>query len=84
MYYVYILLNYDKTHTYTGCTDNVERRLSEHNKGKVKTSKFYMPYTILHVESFNSLSEARQRERYFKTTSGRRLMKQFFGESAKT
>ncbi|MCJ7772606.1 MAG: GIY-YIG nuclease family protein, partial [Desulfobacterales bacterium] len=38
MYYVYILLNEAKTRTYTGVADNVEKRLEEHNSGRVKSS----------------------------------------------
>ena len=39
MYYVYILLNEAGTRTYTGVSDNVERRLQEHNAGKVQSSR---------------------------------------------
>ena len=73
MFYVYILINETKTRTYTGCSDDVARSLKEHNAGKVKASR---PYRIMHTESFVSLSEARARERYYKTTSGRRKIKE--------
>ncbi|MBW2180018.1 MAG: GIY-YIG nuclease family protein [Deltaproteobacteria bacterium] len=38
MYCVYILLNEAETKTYTGVTDDVEKRLKEHNSGRVKSS----------------------------------------------
>ncbi len=78
MYYVYILLNEEKTKTYTGVTDNVEKRLREHNAGKVKSSKPYCPYVIIYVESFMTLIEARQQEKFYKATTGRRRLKEIF------
>ena len=76
MYYVYIILNESKTRTYTGVTDNVERRLDEHNIGKVKSSSPYRPYKVIHTESFRTLSEARRKERFYKSTTGRRKLKE--------
>jgi putative endonuclease len=62
MYYVYILLSEAKTRTYTGVSDNVQKRLDEHNSGRVKSSRPYRPYRIIHVEPFETLKEARQKE----------------------
>ena len=72
MFYVYVLVNENKTKTYVGSTENLNKRLEEHNAGKVKSSKPYRPYKILHYEEFDSLVGARRREVYFKSTSGRR------------
>ena len=78
MYYVYILLNGAKTRTYTGVTDDVEKRLKEHNAGRVKSSSPYRPYEIIHTESFETLSEARQKEKFYKSTTGWRRLKDMF------
>ena len=78
MYFIYILLNELKTRTYTGVAKDVEKRLKEHNAGRVKSSKPYRPYKIIHTESFNTLSEARQKEKYFKTSTGRRKIREMF------
>lgn len=75
MYYVYILLNEAETKTYTGVTDDVEKRLKEHNSGRVKSSS---PYKVNCTESFKTLSEARQKERFYKSTTGRRKIKEMF------
>jgi len=75
MYYVYILLNETKTRTYTGVAKDVSERLAEHNAGKVKSSRPYRPYQIVHTESFSTLREARQKERFYKSTTGRRRLK---------
>ena len=76
MYYLYILLNEAKTRTYTGVADDVEKRLEEHNAGRVKSSSSYRPYTIIHTEPFETLREARQKEQFYKSTTGRRRLKE--------
>jgi len=78
MYYVYILLNETKTRTYTGVADDVDKRLAEHNAGRVKSSRPYRPYKIIHAESFETLKQARQKERFYKSTTGRRRLKELF------
>jgi len=78
MYHVYILLNKAKTRTYTGVTDDVNEWLASHNAGRVKSSSSYRPYAIIHTESFETLIEARQRERFYKSTTGRRRIKEMF------
>ena len=74
MYFVYILLNKARTKTYTGATTNVDRRLKEHNNGKVLSSLPYQPYEIIHIEPYNTLKEACARERFYKTTTSRRKL----------
>ncbi|OGX36886.1 MAG: hypothetical protein A3D87_08435 [Omnitrophica WOR_2 bacterium RIFCSPHIGHO2_02_FULL_50_17] len=74
MFYVYVLVNESKIKTYVGSTENLNKRLEEHNAGKVKSSKPYRPYKILHYEEFDSLAGARRREVYYKSTSGRRKL----------
>ena len=81
MYYVYILLNEAKTRTYTGVTDDVNKRLAEHNAGKVKSSLPYRPYKVIHIESFETLSEARRKEKYYKSATGRRKLKEILFEA---
>ena len=78
MYYVYILLNDSKTRTYTGVTDNVDKRLGEHNAGRVKSSNPYRPYKVIYTKSFETLSEARQKEKFYKSATGRRRLKEMF------
>lgn len=78
MHHVYILLNEAKTRTYTGVADDVNKRLELHNAGRVKASRPYRPYNIIHTESFETLKEARQKEKFYKSTTGRRKIKEMF------
>jgi predicted GIY-YIG superfamily endonuclease len=75
-YSVYILLNKLRTQTYTGVASDVEERLKEHNDGKVLSSRPYRPYEMIHVETYSTLKEARQKELFYKSTTGRRRLRE--------
>lgn len=76
MYYLYVLLSERKRRTYTGVSNNIEKRLEDHNAGKVKSSRSHRPYKVIHHEQFDTLTEARQKERFYKSTTGRRRLKE--------
>jgi len=78
MYHVYILLNEAKTRTYTGAADDVNKRPALHNAGRVKASRPYRPYKIIYTDEFETLKEARQKEKFYKSTTGRRRIKEMF------
>ena len=75
-YSVYILLNKSRTRTYTGVAVDVEERLKRHNDGQVPASRHYRPYEIIYIEPYLTLKEARQRERFYKSTTGRRKIRE--------
>ena len=70
MYFVYILESLKNGRHYIGSTANLSRRLSEHNDGKVKSTKHYRPWKIIYTEEFPSKNEALQRERKIKSYKG--------------
>lgn len=76
MYHVYILLNECKTRTYTRVAEDLEKRLKEHNAGRVKASNPHRPYKVIHTEWFETLREASQKEKFYKSTTGRRRLKE--------
>ncbi|WP_422861034.1 GIY-YIG nuclease family protein [Flagellimonas sp. S174] len=47
----------------------------EHNNKKSSYTSKYIPWKVIHVESFSTRIEARKREKYFKSGAGRRWMK---------
>lgn len=71
MYFVYVLQSLKNDRYYTGSTDDLERRLSEHNTGQSTYTRLTRPYKLVYSESFETRSEAVKRERYFKTGKGR-------------
>ena len=78
MFTVYILKSLVAKKSYVGMTNNTERRLKEHNSGKHFYTKRHMPWEIIHKEQLSTLKEAKAREKYLKSTSGRRLLKKLF------
>lgn len=51
-----------------GVTNNLERRLEEHNSGESKATSPYKPFLLVYQESYETLSEARKREWFLKCT----------------
>ena len=72
MYVVYILQN-DQGAFYKGMTNNLERRLAEHRRGKTKTTRKMINIQVVYTEEYPSRIEARLREKYFKTASGKKM-----------
>ena len=75
MYYAYVLINRKGNKTYVGITLNITKRLKEHNEGCVKSSKHFRPYIILKLDKFITKNEARERELFYKSPTGRRRLK---------
>lgn len=63
MYFTYILECSDKS-LYVGCTNNLERRLEQHNNSKwgAHYTKIRRPVILKYKEIFETLKEARRRE----------------------
>ena len=74
MHYLYIL--YLKNGMlYKGITSDLKRRIREHKSGKVKSTKFKRPLKLIYYESYLTKSDAERRERFLKTTEGKRLLR---------
>ncbi len=78
MYFVYILMSDQDKRTYVGFSDNVERRLTQHNAGQVTATKHRRPLKIFHLEEFPTMKEAKARELWWKSGSGRSELKKLF------
>jgi len=77
MHFVYIIFSEKHSRHYTGLTINIDQRLHEHNSGQNKSTKPYRPWKLIHSEAFPTRSEARQREKYYKSGIGREKIKEF-------
>jgi len=80
MFTVYIIYSDSHSVKYTGYTSDLERRLKEHNNGSLgKFTKNKGPWRLIFSEEFESISEARKREKYLKTGAGRDYIKKLTG-----
>jgi len=78
MYYVYILKSVKTGRTYVGYSSDWKRRLAEHNTGQSRATKNRGPFEVLQLEEFESTADAKARELYWKSGSGRRKLKQIY------
>lgn len=62
MYYVYLLKSAKDNQLYTGSTNDLKRRLWEHNNGKNFSTKHRTPFTLIYYEAYLDESDARHRE----------------------
>lgn len=67
MYWVYIVESIENHRYYVGCTNNIARRISEHNGGLSKYTKNRGPWNLIHKEEFSTLKLARKREKQIKS-----------------
>lgn len=79
MWYVYILKSTVNGRYYTGSTNDLERRLNEHNTGKSKYTSLTRPFILVHKEEYSTRLEAVRRERFLKTGKGREFSKDILG-----
>ena len=70
MYYVYVLKSQKDNYHYIGHTENITKRLSCHNSGKVKSTKCHLPYKVIYFEEYSTKSDAHKREYYLKKGEG--------------
>jgi len=79
MFFVYILRSEKNGRYYIGYSDDSERRLTEHNSGKVKSTKAFRPWIKVYTEVFQTEIEAVRRERYLKSMKSRVYLESLIG-----
>ena len=73
-YYVYVLESQKDDDRYIGYTNNLRKRIEEHNKGLSFATKFRLPFQLIYFEGCKNMQDAKRRENYLKTTQGRRFL----------
>ncbi len=73
-YVVYVLRGSD-SRLYKGMTNNLERRLSEHKRGHTFATRTMKELEVVYKEEYDSVLDARRRELFLKTASGRKFIK---------
>ena len=69
MVYLYILKSKKDNNLYIGSTNNIERRISEHNNGLVTSTKSRKPFELIYFEGYKIEKDARLREKNLKLRS---------------
>lgn len=74
MYYVYVLESLKNHKYYVGYTNDLEKRLSEHNTGKTKGNRYSAPFKLIYYEEYSNPTEARKREHFIKSQKSRKFI----------
>lgn len=74
-HYVYVLRSLADGNFYTGYTNDLRRRLTEHEAGQVQSTKSRLPIELVYYEASHSQVDATKREKYLKTAWGKRYIK---------
>ena len=70
MFTVYVLQNSFSKRYYVGSTNNIVRRIEEHNRGQTKSTKQKGKWTLIYKEEYSTALEANRRERQLKSYKG--------------
>ena len=73
-FYIYVLESKKDGELYVGYTDNLGKRIEEHNKGRNSSTRFRLPFELIYFEGCRNMNDAKRREHYLKTTQGRRFL----------
>ena len=85
MYYVYVLVSETTNKRYIGQTDNLSRRIQEHNtpshNPRKYTTRHAGPWVLVHREEYPTRAEAMQREKWLKSGVGRAWLDSIMAKS---
>ena len=81
LYCVYILHSLKDKDFYIGSTRNLKERLTNHFHGQVLSTKGRRPLILVFCEYFRSKMDALRREKYFKTSAGKRTLRLMLQDS---
>ena len=70
-WYVYVLISLKDMQLYIGSSNDIKRRLYQHNHKGNKSTANRAPFKLLYFEGHRSKIDAIRREKYFKTTKGK-------------
>ena len=80
MHYVYYLQSELNSRYYIGITNDVDRRLKEHNSGTVRSTAPNKPWKLMRVERYENASEAANREHSIKAKHSRRIIERIIAD----
>jgi len=79
MFYVYVLKSEKDNSLYIGKTNDVYRRLTEHNSGHTSATKSKRPYLLLETLECQTLAEAINMEKEYKKGYKREEIRRKYG-----
>lgn len=75
MYIVYAIKSTTKNYIYVWMTNNLDRRIKEHNNWRNQSTKSYVPFELIYKEEYENRIDARKREKYLKSGIWKEILK---------
>jgi len=75
MYYTYVIESQRSKYWYTGSTNDLRKRFSQHNLGKSTWTRSRGPWNLIYYEACLHEEDAKAREIYLKSGMGKRYLK---------
>ena len=82
-YYGYILKSLKNNSLYIGYTSDLKERFKQHNLGRNRATKPFIPYKLIFYEAFLNRIDAKNREVYLKSGYGRKTIKTMLSKYSK-
>ena len=75
MHYIYILQSKKDHKFYTGVTNDLKRRMKQHQSGTVRSTWNRRPLELIYYEACLNEDDAKQRELYLKSGMGKKYIR---------
>ncbi len=82
-YYVYVLLSIIDKKLYIGYTNNLKRRIKQHNEGKTDSLKNRRPLKLIYFEAYFDKKDAQDKERFYKSGRGHEVLYKILKQTLK-
>ena len=73
-FFAYVVKSDNHDFYYKGHSEDLEKRLLQHNSGMTESIRPFLPVSLVYYESFQTRAQAIAREKYFKSAAGRRYL----------
>ncbi|MBU1102541.1 GIY-YIG nuclease family protein [Patescibacteria group bacterium] len=74
MYYAYVIKSQSHDTRYVGTTNDIYKRLNEHNSGKCRYTSGRRPWQLVYKEEYSIRGKAMKREKFLKSGQGRKFL----------
>ena len=82
MFYVYVLKSLKDNELYVGSSNNLKRRIQEHQNGKSFSTRLRRPFEPIYYEAYKNEKDSREREQALKLRgNARRFLKERIARS---
>jgi len=78
MYYVYALFYKNCKRIYIGITEDINKRIKYHKRGKTRSTKNRGEFEAKIIERCQNRATARKREKYWKSGCGKEKLKRYY------